>query len=90
MAPKRQCAKDAPTPKEKKIRLMENNKGEPKTKVAKKKKPSKAKKGKPSKNSTKNSRKIPEDFQDEFQDEQDEIKAEFQEQFGCYTMGMLN
>ena len=87
MAPKRQCAKDAPNPKEKKIRLMENNKGEAKAKVAKKKKPSKAKKGKPTKNATV----IPEKFSDEFEDEcQDEIKTEFQEQFSCYTMGKLN
>ena len=87
MAPKRECAKNAQAPKEKKIRLMENDKGEAKSKVAKKKKPSKAKIGKPTKNSRKNQEKI----QDEFQDEcQDEIQDEFQEQFGCYTMGKLN
>ena len=84
MAPKRECAKNAQAPKEKKIKLMENDTGE--AKGAKKKRPTRAKKAK----STKNSKKNPE-FQNEFQDEfQDELQEEFKEEFGYYTMGTLN
>ena len=58
-----------------------NDNGEAKTKGAKKKMPTRAKKGKP----TKNSRIMPEKFQDEFQEDfQDD---EFKEEFGYYTMG---
>ena len=60
-----------------------NDNCEAKTKGAKKKMPTKAKKAKPTKNSKKN----PEKFQDEFQDE---LQEEFKEEFGYYTMGTLN